>query len=131
MPRAIGGAQAADASFVSIRTIGKLAKFSNFPFSQVVERLVGAVRFELTTTGTPCRYATRLRYAPRGRIISGCTRAPSRLNCVDCAWQERARLIADFIYICPDRRDPSCVADRRLRVAVRPCREQPEEQAQV
>ena len=26
--------------------------------------LVGAVRFELTTTGTPCRYATRLRYAP-------------------------------------------------------------------
>src|SRR5512134_3110916 len=31
--------------------------------------LVGAVRFELTTTGTPCRYATRLRYAPRGRIL--------------------------------------------------------------
>jgi hypothetical protein len=27
--------------------------------------LVGAVRFELTTTGTPCRYATRLRYAPK------------------------------------------------------------------
>ena len=33
--------------------------------------LVGAVRFELTTTGTPCRYATRLRYAPRPRIITG------------------------------------------------------------
>ena len=31
--------------------------------------MVGAVRFELTTTGTPCRYATRLRYAPRERIL--------------------------------------------------------------
>ena len=36
-----------------------------FPFVD----LVGAVRFELTTTGTPCRYATRLRYAPRLRIL--------------------------------------------------------------
>ena len=27
-------------------------------------RLVGAARFELATTCTPCRYATRLRYAP-------------------------------------------------------------------
>ena len=26
--------------------------------------LVGAARFELATTCTPCRYATRLRYAP-------------------------------------------------------------------
>lgn len=34
-----------------------------------MENLVGAVRFELTTTGTPCRYATRLRYAPRKRIL--------------------------------------------------------------
>ena len=30
----------------------------------MLDKLVGAVRFELTTTGTPCRYATRLRYAP-------------------------------------------------------------------
>jgi hypothetical protein len=33
------------------------------------EDLVGAVRFELTTTCTPCRYATRLRYAPKTRRI--------------------------------------------------------------
>src|SRR3954470_10609815 len=33
--------------------------------------LVGAARFELATTCTPCRYATRLRYAPRGRFYSG------------------------------------------------------------
>ena len=33
------------------------------------KKLVGAVRFELTTTGTPCRYATRLRYAPKRRIL--------------------------------------------------------------
>lgn len=26
--------------------------------------MVGAARFELATTCTPCRYATRLRYAP-------------------------------------------------------------------
>ena len=38
-------------------------------------QLVGAVRFELTTTGTPCRYATRLRYAPWGEIISERLRA--------------------------------------------------------
>jgi hypothetical protein len=31
--------------------------------------MVGAVRFELTTTCTPCRYATRLRYAPKSRRI--------------------------------------------------------------
>src|SRR5688572_20998698 len=40
------------------------------------KNLVGAVRFELTTTGTPCRYATRLRYAPRRRIIAAEPRAP-------------------------------------------------------
>src|SRR5262249_8734719 len=32
--------------------------------------LVGAARFELATTCTPCRYATRLRYAPRAESIS-------------------------------------------------------------
>src|SRR5258707_5997645 len=32
--------------------------------------LVGAARFELATTCTPCRYATRLRYAPRRRILT-------------------------------------------------------------
>src|SRR4249920_543602 len=31
--------------------------------------LVGAARFELATTCTPCRYATRLRYAPKGGIL--------------------------------------------------------------
>jgi hypothetical protein len=38
--------------------------------------VVGAVRFELTTTGTPCRYATRLRYAPWKRIIADVTAWP-------------------------------------------------------
>src|SRR5258706_294466 len=33
-------------------------------------RLVGAARFELATTCTPCRYATRLRYAPKWQSIS-------------------------------------------------------------
>src|SRR5687767_1500676 len=32
--------------------------------------LVGAARFELATTCTPCRYATRLRYAPRPVILT-------------------------------------------------------------
>src|SRR6266702_4275142 len=32
--------------------------------------LVGARGFEPPTTCTPCRYATRLRYAPKGRIIA-------------------------------------------------------------
>jgi hypothetical protein len=32
--------------------------------------LVGAGRFELPTPCTPCKYATRLRYAPRARIIA-------------------------------------------------------------
>ena len=32
-------------------------------------RLVGAARFELATTCTPCRYATRLRYAPTEVIL--------------------------------------------------------------
>src|SRR5712691_287259 len=32
--------------------------------------MVGAARFELATTCTPCRYATRLRYAPRRRILT-------------------------------------------------------------
>src|SRR2546421_7088734 len=32
--------------------------------------LVGAARFELATTCTPCRYATRLRYAPKGLILT-------------------------------------------------------------
>jgi hypothetical protein len=31
--------------------------------------LVGAARFELATTCTPCRYATRLRYAPKRVIL--------------------------------------------------------------
>src|SRR5438309_11887666 len=31
---------------------------------QLLDLLVGAARFELATTCTPCRYATRLRYAP-------------------------------------------------------------------
>src|SRR5690242_12142111 len=31
--------------------------------------MVGAARFELATTCTPCRYATRLRYAPKGEIL--------------------------------------------------------------
>src|SRR6478736_8378741 len=31
--------------------------------------MVGAARFELATTCTPCRYATRLRYAPKGGIL--------------------------------------------------------------
>jgi hypothetical protein len=38
-------------------------------FRLAPEDLVGAVRFELTTTCTPCRYATRLRYAPKTRRI--------------------------------------------------------------
>src|SRR5207302_9316244 len=33
-------------------------------------RLVGAARFELATTCTPCRYATRLRYAPSAAILT-------------------------------------------------------------
>src|SRR4051812_42839850 len=33
------------------------------------EVLVGAARFELATTCTPCRYATRLRYAPKSGIL--------------------------------------------------------------
>src|SRR6267378_5831102 len=32
--------------------------------------LVGAARFELATTCTPCRYATRLRYAPTAAILT-------------------------------------------------------------
>src|SRR5882762_5573227 len=36
--------------------------------------MVGAARFELATTCTPCRYATRLRYAPtRESITEACT----------------------------------------------------------
>src|SRR5438034_1604869 len=36
--------------------------------------LVGAARFELATTCTPCRYATRLRYAPtRGKVYQRAT----------------------------------------------------------
>src|SRR2546426_3423657 len=31
---------------------------------QLLDLMVGAARFELATTCTPCRYATRLRYAP-------------------------------------------------------------------
>ena len=31
--------------------------------------MVGAARFELATTCTPCRYATRLRYAPTAVIL--------------------------------------------------------------
>jgi hypothetical protein len=31
---------------------------------QLFDLMVGAARFELATTCTPCRYATRLRYAP-------------------------------------------------------------------
>ena len=31
--------------------------------------LVGAIRFERTTTGPPCQCATRLRYAPKGSIF--------------------------------------------------------------
>jgi hypothetical protein len=34
-------------------------------FQNPLNWLVGAVRFELTTTCTPCKYATRLRYAPK------------------------------------------------------------------
>src|SRR2546421_1479877 len=33
------------------------------------KKLVGAARFELATTCTPCRYATRLRYAPKREIL--------------------------------------------------------------
>jgi hypothetical protein len=32
--------------------------------------LVGARGFEPPTTCTPCKYATRLRYAPKARIIA-------------------------------------------------------------
>src|SRR2546426_11540216 len=36
--------------------------------------MVGAARFELATTCTPCRYATRLRYAPtRGKVYQRAT----------------------------------------------------------
>jgi hypothetical protein len=37
---------------------------------QLLDLLVGAARFELATTCTPCRYATRLRYAPKCKSIS-------------------------------------------------------------
>src|SRR6267154_1362135 len=37
------------------------------PFEWVCDLMVGAARFELATTCTPCRYATRLRYAPTPR----------------------------------------------------------------
>ncbi len=43
----------------------------NGPRGNSLKGLVGAARFELATTCTPCRYATRLRYAPtRGKSIS-------------------------------------------------------------
>jgi hypothetical protein len=43
--------------------------FADPPVWRSLSKLVGAVRFELTTTGTPCRYATRLRYAPKKAIL--------------------------------------------------------------
>ena len=51
------------------KAVNELAiKYSiiKFPFKQRLVKylLVGAVRFELTTPCTPCKYATRLRYAP-------------------------------------------------------------------
>src|SRR3977135_1027071 len=44
--------------------------------------MVGAARFELATTCTPCRYATRLRYAPTREkyIRAGETIRPSQRN---------------------------------------------------
>ena len=38
---------------------------STSDLSTLVDSLVGARGFEPPTTGTPCRCATRLRYAPR------------------------------------------------------------------
>ena len=37
---------------------------------QIVAWLVGARGFEPPTTCTPCKYATRLRYAPKVEIIT-------------------------------------------------------------
>src|SRR5580765_2936211 len=53
--------------------------------------MVGAARFELATTCTPCRYATRLRYAPT------------------CYWTKtgilRLQLLEDGAQFALDRRD--------------------------
>src|SRR6266850_3699164 len=49
---------------------------------QLLDLMVGAARFELATTCTPCRYATRLRYAPTREkyIRAGETIRPSQRN---------------------------------------------------
>ena len=41
------------------------------------EKLVGARGFEPPTTCTPCRYATRLRYAPRRELYNRETAFPN------------------------------------------------------
>ena len=45
-------------------------------------RMVGAVRFELTTSCTRNKRATRLRYAPPTKGAKKCTHAPEKANTI-------------------------------------------------
>src|SRR5215218_4913007 len=57
------------------RSRGKQNAAGLWPLPRSVD-LVGARGFEPPTTCTPCRYATRLRYAPRVEIIAEVPRWP-------------------------------------------------------
>src|SRR5512135_556968 len=71
--------------------------------------MVGAARFELATTCTPCRYATRLRYAPRAWIISVGRAAPAAP-----LGAERVQHFAQFALECGQIR-AACGRARRAR----------------
>lgn len=55
--------------------------------------MVGAVGFELTTPCTPCRCATRLRYAPNKRALYG--QHPDRANEIQRATKNFPRQAAE------------------------------------
>ena len=52
---------------------------------QLLDLMVGAARFELATTCTPCRYATRLRYAPNERRVYQRDRRPQETRAFSAA----------------------------------------------